>query len=124
MAINKSRGLRAPGAFTVPDFSVGAPTVEGTLVTYSQATESISVGANATYNAVTVGNAFGSEGKRQIAIKRFAVNEEYWVVLGETVVKGDALDSLADGTSEAGTGSLVAMSGGSAGQIVPAQLSI
>ena len=124
MALKRNRGLRSEEGIVVKDTNMSGITQEGVLVTYVQATDSISSAADLTYNAITTSTAFGSEGKRAILIEAFEPNEEYWVILGGTVTKGDLLGSDASGHGvhdATGAGALIAMSSGITGQYIVAQ---
>jgi hypothetical protein len=123
MALNFQRGLRPQGSFTVkdPTPAADAPIKEGTLCLYNQTTEAVTLVAGATYNVVTIGNGFGSEGSRVVAVAQPEPNREYWVRLGGTVTKGDKLNSDAQGRGVTGTGAFVAMSSGVVDQVIPVQ---
>jgi hypothetical protein len=101
---------------------------EGTLVQYDQTTEAVVEGDGTTFNALAVGNAFGPEGNMVIAVRLIDINMEYWAILGETVSKGDPLESgtttatgTAVGETVADQGTLIAMSSGVAGESIPVQ---
>lgn len=102
MAIKRT--LRAPGSLTVKDPTFNM--VEGQLVTYAQATDSITIPEDfSEANAVAVGNSFGGV----VAIEIPVFNKEYWVKLEETKSAGDVV------------GAFTLMAGGIKGQLVPAQ---
>jgi hypothetical protein len=126
MALNRLRGLRNEGSFIVPDPTAANadPIKEGTLCLYDQVTETISLVDDDTYNAVTIGNGFGSDGKRVVEIATAQANREYWVRLGGTISKGDVLESDAEGrgVTTTGAGVFIAMSAGVIGQVVPVQM--
>ena len=126
MALNKQRGANKAETLTVPDYSL-TPAIEGTIVTYAQATSSISVGATLTYNAVTVGNAFGTEGSRVVSIEIPESNTEYFIRAGGAIAMGDRIGSDANGFAvkdATNVGPLIAMSAGIPGQYIVAQKKI